>query len=374
MSPTPLRATIEALATDCRWFRGDVPCVPHKRHGVHCVDAAGKRCPDYQRQTSNILIIKLGAAGDVIRTTPLLRRLRLSAPEARIWWLTLTTELVERAVDVALPFTPQALVTLQATPFDIIYNLDKDREACALTSLLPAREKRGFILKDGKPYPVDSAANDKFMTGIFDDVSQANRKHYVEEIFDICGFAFSGEKYLLDSYADLGSRWKIPPGKPVVGLNTGCGGRWITRRWPDERWTALARRLKRSGYTVLLLGGQQEDTLNKKIARASGALYFGHFPLTRFINEVDQCQLIVTAVTMAMHVAIGLGKKLVLFNNVFNRNEFELYGLGTILEPEGGCGCYYAAQCSDPRYAPSGCMGRLHVDTVVETVRTLLPL
>jgi heptosyltransferase-2 len=77
---------------------------------------------------------------------------------------------------------------------------------------------------------------------------------------------------------------------------------------------------------------------------------------------------------MAMHIAIGLGKKLVLFNNVFNRNEFELYGLGTILEPEGGCGCYYAAQCSDLRYAPSGCMSRLRVDTVVETVGKLLPL
>lgn len=374
MSPTPFWATIEALATDCRWFRGDVPCLPHKRDGVHCVDAAGNRCPHYQRQTSNILIIKLGAAGDVIRTTPLLRRLRLAAPEARIWWLTLSTELVARAVDVALPFTPQSLATLHATPFDTIYNLDKDREACALTLLLPARQKRGFILKDGKPSPIDSAANDKFMTGVFDDLSRANRKHYVGEIFDICGFTFEGEKYILDSYADLGYRWKIPSRKAVVGLNTGCGGRWITRRWPDDHWTALARRLKRAGYTALLLGGPQEDAMNKKIARSSGALYHGHFPLTQFINQVDRCQLVVTAVTMAMHIAIGLGKKLVLFNNVFNRYEFELYGLGTILEPEGGCTCYYAAQCSDPRYSPSGCMDRLRVDTVFKTVQTLLPL
>jgi heptosyltransferase-2 len=75
---------------------------------------------------------------------------------------------------------------------------------------------------------------------------------------------------------------------------------------------------------------------------------------------------------MAMHIAIGLGKKIVLFNNVFNPHEFELYGLGTILGPEGGCTCYYAATCTDPRYQPSGCMKNLSVETVFETVQDLL--
>jgi len=374
MSSTPVWATVEALATDCRWFRGDIPCLPHKREGVHCLDTDGRRCPHYERQTSNILIIKLGAAGDVIRTTPLLRRLRVVAPDARIWWLTLTPELLEWIVDVALPFTPQSVAILQATAFDAIYNLDKDREACALTTLLPAAEKRGFIMRDGKPSPIDGASYHKFLTGVFDDLSRANRKHYVEEVFEICGFPFEGEKYLLDPFNDRGYRWKLPARKPIVGLNTGCGERWITRRWPDDRWTSLARQLKRLGYTVLLLGGPQEDGINRKIARASGALYFGHFPLPRFINQVDQCHLVVTAVTMAMHIAIGLEKKLVLFNNVFNRHEFELYGLGTILEPDGGCTCYYAAQCTDPHHTPSGCMTNLRVRSVVEAVRQLLPL
>jgi ADP-heptose:LPS heptosyltransferase len=44
---------------------------------------------------------------------------------------------------------------------------------------------------------------------------------------------------------------------------------------------------------------------------------------------------------MAMHVAIALGKNIVVLNNVFNKNEFELYGLGTIIEPKVDClGCY----------------------------------
>ncbi len=365
-------AGIRMLATECRWFRGDVPCAPHKREGVHCFDDRGSRCPHYRRCTSDVLIIKLGAAGDVIRTTPLLHPLRTSMPEARIWWLTMSPELLGTAVDVALPFSPQSLAVLQATPFEVLYNLDKDVEACAVAALCTAKRKHGFTLAGGKPSPVDPAAHHKFLTGVFDDLSRNNTRNYVEEIFEICGFQFRGERYILDAFRDRGYSWKIPRKKPVVGLNTGCGGRWITRLWPDRHWIALARKLKASGATPLLLGGHQEDAKNRAIARASGALYFGHFPLPQFINEMDQCQVVVTSVTMGMHIAIGLEKKLVLFNNVFNPHEFELYGLGTILSPEGGCTCYYAATCTDPRHRPSGCMKNLSAETVFHAVRNLL--
>jgi len=372
MTTTNPGAGISMLATECRWFRGDVPCAPHKREGVHCVDSRGVRCPHYQPCTSNALIIKLGAAGDVLRTTPLLHCLRAATPQARIWWLTLTPEIVGSAVDVALPFTPQSLAVLQATPFDILYNLDKDPDACAVAALCTARQKRGFTLVDGKPAPIDASAHHKFLTGVFDDLSRANTKHYVEEIFEICGFPYRRERYILDAFRDRGYSWKLPRTKPVAGLNTGCGGRWVTRLWPDRYWIALARKLRRGGITPLLLGGPQEDTKNRAIARASGALYLGHFPLPQFINEMDQCQVVVTAVTMAMHIAIGLEKKLVLFNNVFNPREFELYGLGTILSPEGGCSCYYAATCTDPRHQPSGCMKNLSAETVFHAVQKLL--
>lgn len=372
MTTTNPGAGAGMLATECRWFRGDAPCTPHKREGVHCFDERGIRCPHYRRCTSDVLIIKLGAAGDVIRTTPLLHRLHATMPEARIWWLTAHPGLVESAVDVALPFTPESLAVLQATRFDVLYNLDKDIEACAIATLCAAGEKRGFLLVAGKPAPADSAAGHKFLTGVFDDLSQANTQHYVEEIFEICGFPFNGERYILDAFRDRGYTWKIPRTRPVVGLNTGCGERWITRLWPDRHWITLARKLKRGGITPLLLGGPQEETKNKAIARASGALYLGHFPLPQFINEMDQCQVVVTAVTMGMHIAIGLEKKLVLFNNVFNPCEFELYGLGTILTPEGGCTCYYAATCTDPRHRPSGCMKNLSPDTVFRAVQDLL--
>lgn len=355
-----------SLKTDCRWFVGQVPCKPHKHHGVHCVDENGKDCAYYEKQTSNILIIKLGALGDVIRTTPLLRRLRVEFPQARIWWVTLSPDIVRPFVDVALPLDAEHFPALQATRFDIIYNLDKETEACGLMASLNAPVKKGYTLREGKPAPIDDDAVHKFMTGIFDDLNKANTKSYPQEIFEICGFTFNGERYLLEVPPPEEYTWKLPARKRIVGLNTGCGGRWVSRLWPEKNWIALARKLKRAGYLPLLLGGEQEHPKNKRIARQSGATYLGHFPLRQFISLVNRCDLVVTAVTMAMHVTIALNKKIVLFNNIFNRHEFELYGLGEILEPDVACTCFFSPTC------PNTCMQYISVDRVFATVKRLL--
>lgn len=356
----------ETLKTDCRWFVGQIPCKPHKTHGVHCVDEQMAPCAYYEPQGSNILIIKLGALGDVIRTTPILRRLRVAYPQARIWWVTLSPEVVKPFVDVALPLDAAHFPALQGTQFDIIYNLDKELEACGLMSSLSARVKKGFTLLNGKPAPIDADAAHKFMTGVFDDINKANTKSYPQEIFEVCGFRFAGEKYLLDVPPADAYQWKLPKKKTIIGLNTGCGGRWVSRLWPEPYWVALARKLKRAGYVPLLLGGELEHRKNQRIARQSGALYFGHFPLRQFVSLVDRCALVVTAVTMAMHITIALEKKIVLFNNIFNKHEFELYGLGEILEPEFECSCFFSPKC------PNNCMQYITVDRVFGTIQALL--
>lgn len=357
------------LKTDCRHFRGDVPCKPHKQFGVHCVDEHGRDCPHYDRTNRKILIIKLGAIGDVIRTTPLLRKLKSVHPDAKIYWLTHSPSVLPDAVDEPLDFSTRSLTILRSIHFDSVYNLDKDREACALTAQLSADAKKGFILKDGLPAPIDESATAKYLTGIFDDLGKANTKSYLEEIFEICGFRFEGEKYLLDNFASRGYRWKVSKRKKIVGLNTGCGERWTSRLWEEKNWIALARGLKKKGFEVVLLGGEQEHLRNRKIARGSGAQYPGHFPLPQFINLVDQCDLVVTAVTMAMHITIGLGKKIVLFNNIFNKREFELYGNGIILEPDLPCECFYQPTCTNSRYR---CMSHLPVRRVLDACLNLL--
>jgi len=358
------------LKTDCRHFKGDVPCKPHKQHGVHCVDQAGAPCRHYDPVRKKILIIKLGAIGDVIRTTPLLHKLKTEFPGAHITWVTHTPEILPQgSIDRILKFSHSSITILRSMRFDVIYSLDKDLEACALCDQLQGTVKRGYTIKDGIPHPLDEAAVPKYLTGIFDDVSQQNVKSYPEELFEICGYSFNGERYILDRPKATLS-WKLNRKKPIIGLNTGCGGRWTSRLWADKNWVSLAKTLKTRGYEVVLLGGEQEHVKNRKFARASKAKYFGHFPLQEFMDLVDQCDLVVTGVTMAMHITIGLGKKIVLINNIFNRHEFELYGQGVIVEPERPCQCFYKPVCTNADYQ---CMDTLRVPQVLNACQTLLP-
>ena len=220
---------IQTINADCRWFRGTIPCRPHKQFGVHCVDVDGQQCAHYDRTTSKILIIKLGAIGDVIRTTPLLQKLHSVYPHAQIWWLTLTPEVVPSSVDVVYGFTPQAIAALQAVHFDLLLNLDKDREACALATTLSASTKHGFILQNGVAVPADALSVHKYLTGLWDDLNKENTKSYPQEIFEMCGFEFSGERYALNSFSANGYTWRLPEKKRIIGLNTGCGGRWTSR-------------------------------------------------------------------------------------------------------------------------------------------------
>lgn len=348
---------------DCRFFKGDMPCYYHKKEGVVCED-----CHFYSPIKERILIIKLGAAGDVIRTTPILRKLKQEYPEAEITWLTESPDLVPvNWVDRIWKFDYRKALALQSSRFDMLINLDKDLEACALAEQIPAKVKKGYGMSHfNRCRPFNAASEEKYLTGIFDTLNKANTKSYPQEIFEMIGYQFDGEKYILDNFANENYQWRIDEPRPMVGLNTGCGKRWTSRLWPTKNWIQLAGELKKRGYGVLVLGGPDEHEKNQHIAKVSNSAYAGVFPFRQFINLVDQCDLVVTAVTMAMHIAIGLEKKIVLFNNIFNRHEFELYGLGEILEPAIECDCFFSPEC------PNNCMEHIYVDTVLETCEKLL--
>jgi len=362
--PGRMKIAFKDIKIDCRQFKGDIPCKPHKQDGAHCIDEYGVVCKHYDPTNKKVLIIKLGAIGDVIRTTPILRKLKTVEPDSEIWWLTLSPEVIPKIVDVILPFSVQSLAVVQAFKFDLVFNLDKDKDACAICSTIPAQTKKGFTMSNGKCIPCDALAHHKYITGLFDDISKSNNKSYQQEIFEMCGYEFTSEEYIMPEFENYS--WKLPRKKKIVGLNTGCGGRWTSRLWPEKNWIMLARRLIKAGFVPLFLGGEQEHKKNLMLAKQSGGLYLGHFPLQQFMSEVNHCDLVVTAVTMAMHIAIGLRKKVVLFNNIFNKNEFELYGRGEIIEPEFECDCYYSPECAN------NCMQYITVERTFNTVLSLL--
>jgi heptosyltransferase-2 len=330
---------INDVKMNCRNYLGDRPCKPHKDGRVDCLD-----CKLYDPIEEKILVIKLNAAGDVIRTTPLLRKIKEEMPHSHITWVSNFPELLPSQVDYKIRSDNKSLLWLSKMQFDIVYNLDKDPTAIALMELIEAKKKYGFGMdRYGHCYPLNESAEHKLLTGLFDDISRNNKKSYVEEIFEICGFNFSGEKYLLEKTVER--NWNLSQPSPVVGLNTGCGAKWTSRLWPSENWITLAQCLAKKGIGIIWLGGRNEHEKNKQFYQRGFGFYPGYFSLEEFVDLIDQCDVIVTQVTMTLHIAIALQKRVVLMNNIFNKYEFELYGLGEIIEPSEKCECYYSQVC-----------------------------
>ncbi|MBI3259680.1 MAG: hypothetical protein HYZ54_09430 [Ignavibacteriae bacterium] len=85
---------------------------------------------------------------------------------------------------------------------------------------------------------------------------------------------------------------------------------------------------------------------------------------------MNRCDIIVTGVTMALHLAIGLKKRIVVINNIFNPYEFELYGRGEIIQSELACKCYFRQTCTNPDY---NCMEHLSVEYVLSAIERQIP-
>ncbi len=339
-------------ARDCKYFKGNEPCVFHKLEGSIC------RCGHYRTVGAKILIIQLGEMGDVIRTTPILRKLKDEYPYSDITWITSYPGLLPQIVDNILEFNERNLFRLQVEEFDLLLNFDKSKDACVLSTVIKAKKKKGFILTGGKIAPADKDADFKFEMGLNDTLSRKCKQSFPEQIFKIAGYKFKGEKYLFP----LG----INKRKKIIGLNTGCGEKWAARLWGEKKWIELAKSLKQGGYEVILLGGKSEHQRNLRIAKSAEALYPGYYPIQLFSVLVSFCDLIVTVPTMALHVAIALDKKIILLNNVFNKNEFELYGLGEIIAPKFDCvGCYR-------NYCEKNCLDTIEVKRVVAAIGRLM--
>jgi len=388
---------------DCSHFEGHIPCKPNKQFDVQC-----DNCSHYDKDTSaivnldtqkallkeiykicdftkgnrviekpiipkhvtKILFIKLGAIGDVIRTTPLLTKYKEKYPICHFSWITHSPQVVPKdEVDLIYKWNEESVYFLANQEFDIAINLDKDKEACMLLSHVNAKDKFGFICKDGHINIATDKAEHKLITGLFDHISKENTKNYLEEIFEICHFEFNKEEYIINLNEELSNQWKekfksLAGSKTIIGLNTGCGLRWKTRLWPKEYWVELIRDLEKQGYFCLLMGGPDEDEANRYYQSKTGVTYLGTFSLEEFIAITNNTDIIVTPVSMMMHIALALKKQLMLFHNIFNVNEFELYGRGVIIEPASGCDCYFGSSCRREKR----CMNDISVQDVLSNI------
>jgi heptosyltransferase-2 len=165
------------IAFDCKFFLGDRPCVWHKASGVLCT------CDYYQRIEQRLLIIKLDAMGDVLRTTALLPALAEAHPGTAITWITRreSRPLLERNpyITETIAYGEDALAQLQVRTFDRVINLDAGKTSAALATMANAKLKDGFLLDArGFVQPTNAAARTWLEMGVFDDIKRLGTRTY----------------------------------------------------------------------------------------------------------------------------------------------------------------------------------------------------
>ncbi len=342
------------IHSDCRHFLGYRPCVFRR-------ECDG--CPHYDPYGVRILIIKLAAMGDVLRTTPLLRSLRRTFPACHITWLTETNVLPMlhgiAEIDRLLPYTFETVMQLESESFDQLYCFDKEPKATSLAMRLRAACKTGFGMSEfGNVIPLNKESEYTFELGINDDLKfRRNTKTYPELIHECAGLAYPGaQEYVFPDFsveideARGGLRaLGADPEDLKVGLNTGAGDIFATKKWTEKGYVELANRLvEELGAKVLLLGGPGEVERNARIAAAARYPLVDtgtDNPIRKFTGIVGNCSLMVTGDTLAMHIAIGLRVPVLVILGPTCHQEIELYGRGAMITSDFDCSPCYLSRC-----------------------------
>jgi heptosyltransferase-2 len=333
-----------------------------------------------------ILIVKLAAIGDVLRTTPLLTGLKKAYPQSHITWvvdkeahpLLKHNPLIDRLLLFDFPST----LPLELEAFDLAIGLEKEPRGAALVSKVPAEVKKGFGLgPEGNIRPLNRASEYAFYLGLSDELKfHHNRKTYPELIFEIAEIEYEKEDYILfpgpeeTAFAEgLARKARLKKGDVVIGLNTGAGGVFANKAWTVRGYLELIENLKKeAGVRLLLLGGPGEKERNSEILRrAKGGLVDTgcENTLGEFAALIGLCDLVVTGDTTALHLAIGLKKKVVALFGPTCAQEIELYGRGAKILSPVSCAPCYRRKCD---ISPN-CMEAIDTQEVIRKIRTLLP-
>lgn len=362
------------VAWDCRFFLGDRPCMWHKQSGVRCT------CERYDRIDERLLIVKLDAMGDVLRSTALLPPIAEVHPRAAITWITRTESvpLLQRNPYIAevLELGPEALVHLQTRTFDRVINLDASKTSAALASAARSDRKDGFILdRRGYVQPTNDAARQWLEAGIFDDLKRNGSSTYQDRMAGILGLSGREHRYVFELGADEVERARrhlasigLDFQKPVIGLNTGAGGRWPLKQWREDGYLELVARIgRREDVQFVLLGGPAEQERNNRLKRASEVPLLDpgcDNTVRHFAALLSHSHVVVTGDTLAMHLSLALGKRTVVLFGPTSAAEIELYDLGEKVVPSLDCLSCYKTSCD---FTPN-CMDLITTDMVEAAV------
>ncbi len=228
-----------------------------------------------------ILIIKLGATGDVVRTTPLLR-----CVDANVIWVTESKNiaLLDGLADRVSPFAWEERGKVPETKYDLVVNLEDTLEVAQFARHLRATQWFGsYLSSDGKLEYTDNSRGwfDLSLISAFgrqeaDKLKLRNRLTYQQLIFDGLGLKFQGQEYMLPQSAQ----------SDLVGdvaIAAEAGPVWPMKNW--AYYDELRRELIQEGLRVNVLPRRSS--------------------LLNHLSDVQNHSCLVGGDSLPMHFALG---------------------------------------------------------------------
>jgi lipopolysaccharide heptosyltransferase I len=341
-----------------------------------------------QEIVRKILIIKLRAIGDVVLSTIVIPNLRQAFPAAQIDFLTekMSVEVVQGHPDLnavlvfdrvkiqKLPATQQAaenyqfIRQLRGRKYDLVFDFFGNPRSALLTWLSGANIRVGYNWRGRRLFynrVVLSRAATVHEAEFHLDALRALGLPIVSRSLhfpiDVASEAFAREfliKNNLMNYVFL------------VGLNVSGG--WEAKRWPLEKFAALADLLaEKCRAQILLFWGPGEKPYAQKVAQLlkRSAVLAPPTRLKQMGALMKYCQLVVSNDSGPMHISAALGTPTV---GIFGPTNAKLqgpFGSKNEVAVKESLACL---GCNLTRCAHNSCMKNLTVEEVWNAVQRCL--
>lgn len=286
--------------------------------------------PDSPKQL-RVLVVRLGAMGDILHSLPAVTALRRAFPGWHIGWavepqwvslfratnaapgspgmpLLDTLHVVPAKRWAKSPFTMQTLreirqvrSELRSTRYDVALDLQG-----AVRSALLARSA-GAHRVIGENAPREALARLLFHQRI-----PTRGAHVIEQSIEVTE-ALAGQKLpftqpsLPSDPVSAAYAAKLP--KPFVLLSPGAG--WGAKRWPPSRYGEVARNLAAQGYHIAVNSGPAERNLAGEIAAVCGSAITLTPTLSELIALTRNASLVIAGDTGPLHLACALNRPVV---------------------------------------------------------------
>jgi heptosyltransferase I len=227
----------------------------------------------------SVLVVRLGALGDLVHALPAVAAMRRAWPEARIDWL------VDARYQAFLGFVPiidhvivvggaagasiaGVLRALRRERYDVALDLQGLIKSAVLARLSGARRVVGFATPLLRERAAGLFYNTRVDAG--DTVHVIRKNLAAAAALGADGTVIELPLRVPDSprTAELRQSLGLPPDGPFAMINPGAG--WPNKQWPPDRFGALAAHLRdRHGLRSTVTWGPSERALAESVARQS---------------------------------------------------------------------------------------------------------